>query len=140
MLFKCESQGKLFLKASRGEGVPPQSVCRWEEKLPIVPCLSPQQIPTPRSWHPVRIQLSSVSLVTTGIPDQKREVVLGNIRSQFDCGSPELVEEQSCASVDGLRRSILSVRVGTVHLVQVLERRIRQRSRRYALLKSDSIP
>ena len=75
-----------------------------------------------------------------GIPDQKRAVVLGNLRSQFDCGSPELVEELSYASVDGLRRSILSVRVGTIHLVQVLERTIRQRRRRYALLKSDSIP
>lgn len=50
------------------------------------------------------------------------------------------MEELSRASVDGLRRSILSVWVGTIHLVEVLERTIRQRSRRYALLKSDSIP
>lgn len=121
MLVNCESQGERFLKASRREGVPPQSVSQWEEKLPIVLCLSPQQIPTPWSWHPIGIILSPVSLITIGIPDQKREVVLGNLRSQFDCGSPELVEELSCASVDGLRRSILPVRVGTIHLVQVLE-------------------
>lgn len=80
-----------------------------------------------------------VSLVTIGILDQKRKVVPGNLRSQFDCGSPELVEELSCASVDRLRRSILSVWVDTIHLLQGLERTTRQR-RRYALLKSDSIP